>query len=78
MKKILTLLAAVSLASTAFFAQAATPKAAEEPTATVVSADAPAPRAHKVAKKTKKAKKHAVAHKKHGKKHHHRRAHRAR
>lgn len=54
MKKILTLLAAVAFAGTALVAEAATPKAAEEPNATVISTDAPAPRA-----KPMKAKKSA-------------------
>lgn len=57
MKKFLSLIAAVAFAATALVAEAATPKAAEDPSATVVSTSAPAP-------KVKKAN-HATA-KKHG------------
>lgn len=75
MKKFLTMLVAVSFAATAMLAEAATPKAAEEPSATVISTDAPAPRAQKVAKKTK-GKKHTAVAKKHGKKRHAKARHR--
>lgn len=57
MKKILTLLAAVAFASTALFAEAATPRAAEDPSAPVESSDAPMPKVRKVAPdKAKQAK----------------------
>lgn len=76
MKKFLTLLAAVTFAATAVLAEAATPKAAEEPSATVLSTDAPAPRAKKVAKTVKGKKKHAAVAKKHAKKKHAKARHR--
>lgn len=54
MKKFLGLLAVASLAVTAAAAHAATPKAAEDPTATVISVGTPAPRAHSAPAGSKK------------------------
>ncbi|MBS1190070.1 MAG: hypothetical protein H6R10_1862 [Rhodocyclaceae bacterium] len=74
MKKFLSLLAAVAFASTALFAQAATPRAAEDPNDAVVASDTPVPKVRKAAPakpqqaKAKPAKK-KTAHKPHGKKH---------
>lgn len=68
MKKILTLLAAVAFASTALFAEAATPRAAEDPSAPVESSDTPMPKVRKVAPdKAKQAKAKKTASKSHAK-----------
>lgn len=44
MKKLLSLVTALAFAATVPAAQAATPKAAEDPTATVIGVDQPAPK----------------------------------
>lgn len=54
MKKFFGLLAAASLALVTTVSHAATPKAAEDPSATVVSVGTPAPRAHKAPSNAKK------------------------
>lgn len=56
MKKFLTLLAAAAFASTALFAQAATPKAAEDPNAPVMASDKPVPKVRKLTPQTRQAK----------------------
>lgn len=71
MKKFLTLLTAVAFASTALFAEAATPRAAEDSTAAVAVSDAPVPKVRKATrvksakhvKATKHGKVKKVAHK---------------
>ncbi len=60
MKKFLSFLTALAFASTAMLADAA-PRAAEDPTASVVSTSYPAPKARKHT--AKHGKKHASAHK---------------
>jgi len=55
MKKFLSLFAALVLGLAGAAANAATPKAAEDPSATVVSVGAPAPRGHKAPTAGKKA-----------------------
>lgn len=67
MKKFLTLLAALAFASTATFAQTATPRAAEDPSAPVVASDKPVP---KVRKATHPRTKQIQAKRAHGKKAH--------
>lgn len=68
MKKILTLLAAVAFASTTLVAEAATPRAAEDPSSPVDSNEAPMPKVRKVTPdKAKQTKAKKTSSKKHAK-----------
>ena len=59
MKKFLSLLVAAGLAMAVTAVEAATPKAAEDPTATVISVGTPAPRVHQAPTSAKKTGKKA-------------------